>query len=160
MIEPEEEKKAQPASEGKAPEQGEPAGHKKGQPKKQGGNQAQSKNLKSKTSCLKCKSAKPKFVFRTDYYCPPCFIAQFESKVVNALTKIQKLGKSDLTKKELTLLCLSGGQNSLAMVRAITSTMEDNHRFHRSYTSVVLHIDERCLYPDNPAAEQELTTLR
>ena len=88
-------------------------------------NQCSTKNRKEKKKqnnspdlCQKCKQNVPVLKTRSDYYCRKCFTDALEHKFKVVLRKHMNVHKNDKL-----LVCLSGGPNSVAMVKMFNQAL-------------------------------------
>jgi len=96
-------------------------------------------NLESEKLCQKCKIEKPILTLRRkDVYCKMCFLTNCNHKFRSTLGKNKAIRPNDRI-----LVPFSGGQGSLAVLKLIRNSLEDENNPKKvSYIPHVLIIDE------------------
>ncbi|KAJ1972989.1 Cytoplasmic tRNA 2-thiolation protein 2, partial [Dimargaris xerosporica] len=102
---------------------------------------------RSNDVCHKCLAAKPTLKIRHTYYCQPCFLNAFVTKVRVALGKVLRVPPPA---KPRVLVAISGGHASRALLDLVHSFSKVdylNTEKKKFDTLVACHIDESLLFP-------------
>jgi tRNA(Ile)-lysidine synthase TilS/MesJ len=100
------------------------------------------KKIINKAICYKCKINKSQFLNRTEFICSPCFIKMQDHKFRSNLRAHCKIKHEDYV-----LVCISGGNNSMAMLQWFNATFNDTTSKRKLFFKLkVIHVDDSVLH--------------
>jgi cytoplasmic tRNA 2-thiolation protein 2 len=113
---------------------------------------AESKPAKSgdlKKLCSKCKELLATLKYRNDPCCRACYLGILDHKFRAGLRTSVKIWKEDLI-----LVCVSGGQNSIALAKMVNECLFNPSQRKMFFKAQLFHINESAIYNFNEKQEQ------
>lgn len=100
------------------------------------------KKIINRAICYKCKINKSQFLNRTEFICSPCFLKMQDHKFRSNLRAHCKIKHEDYV-----LVCISGGNNSMAMLQWFNATFNDATSKRKLFFKLkVIHVDDSVLH--------------
>lgn len=114
-----------------------------------------------KKNCYKCKTNKSQFLNRNEFICKECFL-----KLINHKFRSNLRAQCKIRNEDCVLVCVSGGNNSMAMLNMFHSTFNDKTSNRKLFFKLkVLYIDDSILSGnesytlDSPNCKNEIESI-